>query len=720
MSIKSKIASLFGTSRQLYNLKKEDILTIEALPRVLNLNIIDSCNSKCTMCNIWRRDEELEISPQDLKKVLSDPLFAELTHVGVTGGEPTLREDLPQIYLTLIEVLPKLKGLSIITNAIVADDVKKSVKKVSEVCLSNNIKFSAMVSIDGVGEMHDKVRGTKGNFESAIQVYNYFKNELCIPVSFGCTISKINVWEVDDLLSYAIKNNMYGRFRIAETINRLYNQNRGQVIRNFDKDESYHLVLFFEKLKRAFEKNQMYQRTYSSIQNMLLGGDRLIGCPYHKNGIVLGSKGQINYCAPKSDDIGNGLEVSALEIYRSNFSKKEAIIANDCKKCIHDYHAPITYFEKKSELKTSLHSKLLRIEHMRKLLALSRFLKSVKKDKSMFRLFIVGWYGTETVGDKAILGGIIEDYTSRFGNKLEIVIGSLYPFITERTCHELGVKAKVVSSKTMDLLRYAKSSDEVVMGGGPLMDLEDLYVPLISFRIAKLYGNTTVVKGCGIGPVYAKKNEVIIEEVLRRSDKIELRDNKSLDVARAWGFSGASLSGDYAKNYIENNYRSENLNLEQNDVLTCYLREWTYEYSRDLTREEFLVLKESFETGIAKLIRNKAKELGVKKIRLDHMHNFVVGKDDRDFSRYFIEKYFADEQELEVSFNRKLSTVDSIVEEMKRSKFNICMRFHSVLFAQTLGVQFLAIDYTKGGKIRNFLQDNGAISNMLTIDDVVG
>ncbi|WP_299130592.1 radical SAM protein [uncultured Winogradskyella sp.] len=458
-----KIRSVYRLGRELYGLKKTIGINPNAKPSVLNLNIIDSCNSKCTMCNIWKQKETLEITPNQLVEILSDPLFSELKYVGVTGGEPTLREDLPQVYESIIKAVPTLRGLSIITNAIEENDVIQRIKVIKEICDQYHIPFSAMISIDGVGKVHNQVRGVKGNFETAINVFKYLKDELKIPTAFGCTISKINAWDADELLYYAKKHNMYGRFRVAESINRLYNQDRGKVIRNFSEDESYNLLLFFEKLKLTYEPNATFKRTYSSIQNVLNGGQRLIGCPYHNDGVVLGSKGQVSYCAPKSKIIGNAAEVSAQEIYTSNFKEKERILKENCKDCIHDYHAPITYQERKKELLEVFNSKILNIHSAGKALSLSRVLKKGKVNTKKYTVFIVGWYGTETVGDKAILGGIIDYYKAKYTNGLDIVIGSLYPFISERTIKELDIDAKIVSTKTLDFLRYAKSVDEIVM-----------------------------------------------------------------------------------------------------------------------------------------------------------------------------------------------------------------------------------------------------------------
>jgi polysaccharide pyruvyl transferase WcaK-like protein len=47
---------------------------------------------------------------------------------------------------------------------------------------------------------------------------------------------------------------------------------------------------------------------------------------------------------------------------------------------------------------------------------------------------IIGWYGTETVGDRGILAGILDIINiSEVDN---IFLGSLYPFFTERTLSE--------------------------------------------------------------------------------------------------------------------------------------------------------------------------------------------------------------------------------------------------------------------------------------------
>ena len=715
----NKVNSLFKNIKLLYILKMREVDLYKKVskPAVINLNANDICNSKCTMCNIWKNKKDKEISYNDLKQIFSDPFYSEVTGVGITGGEPTLREDLVELYRACIDFLPKLKYLSIITNCIKAEDVKRQLNSINNLCKDNGIDFTVMVSLDGYGDVHDKIRGRKGNFKSAIEVIRYVKEEIKIPISFGATISKGNVWAIDELLDFAKENNIYGRFRVAEFIKRLYNEDRGEVIRNFTDDESYHLALFFEKLKRTFEKNKTFNRTYSSIQNILLGGKRTIGCPYHNKGININAKGELAYCAPKSKIIGNAINESSSLIYKENLKEKKRILTEECSDCIHDYHSSITYQEQIKIYKDGFQKKFFKLYSVKKVLKLSNFLKPPKLSKSDYNILILGWYGTETVGDKAILGGIINSYKSKFEERLNVIVGSLYPFVTHQTLKELKIDAEVVNTSNFEFLRYSKKCNEVIMGGGPLMDLNELYVPLLSFSVAKKYNKKRTVYGCGLGPINQGKYKKAIGEILALSNDIKLRDKNSQAYAlEHFNISNTEMIGDPAKVYL--NSISPHLKPKKTKKLSLYLRDWEYLYAKGkMTEADFATVKSQFEKGLAMFIKMKAKELKVDTIEFNHMHNFVVGGDDRDFSRRFIKVHFQDDKR--ISYSPKLSTVNSIAESMKNSELNICMRFHSVLFAETLKTNFLAVDYTLGGKIEAYMSENNQCNNLFTINQII-
>jgi len=671
------------------------------------------------MCNIWKQKGDNSLSPKDFGVIFKDTLFKNVEHIGVTGGEPTLRGDLDEVCQNLISSLASLKSLSIITNSIKNQQSLERILEVRDTCKKNLINFSVMVSLDGVNEVHDKIRGIPGNFEKALWLIKELKDN-DIDVSIGCTISKENVWNVSDLLNFLKENSIYGRFRVAEFIKRLYNEDCS-VIKSFTQDETYHLAMFFHKLEMEYEKNETFKRTYRNIREMLLGKTRSIGCPYQSNGVVIGAEGQLSYCAPRSEVVGNAKKDSALEIFKKNIHVRDTIRQKDCSSCIHDYHDEYPFQKYLQTEVENILRKILQFKHFhlsKKILKIASYLPmSYVPSLKVRKILILGWYGTETVGDKAILGGILANYKKQYVN-CEFIVASIYPYITERTKSELNENFKVIDAYSINFFKSICVVDEVVMGGGPLMDLEELSIPYLGFYFAKLKNKVCTVYGCGLGPLNFEKYREAVFQILLLADLIKVRDSASVEFAKNLLGNSSSqkmieLTQDPAIKYVES---IKSIPTTQVNELCLFLREWTYEYSSHISYEIFLKNKKKLETSLKDLILIKARELGVKKIRFCHMHNFSLGSDDRDFSAKFINTYLNEIKDIEVTYDKGLSTIESITQSMQNSRFNICMRFHSVVFAQTLSVEYLAIDYTLGGKILGFLKDNQALDRLYKIE----
>lgn len=685
-----------------------------APPRTLNLLVNDICNSRCVMCNIWRQKRDQELTVDQLAQVLGDKLFAGICHVGVSGGEPTLRKDLPEIFEAICRTLPKITGASIITNAIRSDDVIGRVENVAEVCRSQEVDFSLMVSLDGIGEVHDTVRGREGNFDSAVDVIRHFRDQTDIPLLIGCTITKNNVWDVDDVLDFCRDNHVYGRFRVAEFIKRLYNLGQTTVIRNFDDDEAYHLAAFFKKLELDYETSHTIRRTYRNIQQMLLGAPRRMGCPYQSRAVTLDCRGNLLYCSVKSKVLGGALRQSAARLYWGHIAERRRILGEDCSGCIHDYHAPVTAAQLLDDLNQRLWRKVITLGHVRRLDQLLPTLPRRHPTLRCKHVFITGWYGTETVGDKAILGHIMRHYR-KLDSATRFSISSLHPFVTRRTIAELGLAAEVVPVYSYRFVTTAASADEVVMGGGPLMGINSLAIPWWAFAIARRVQGKTTVFGCGLGPLREPRHLNAVRAILMLADEIALRDTASVEWARQLtGRTDISCTGDPAVHYVRH-VANTCTAPEPQPVLACFLRRWPVHYRGELDVEQFESVREQFEANLAQGIKQIANQHGLTPV-LYPMHCFVDGEDDRDFNRRFARDYLSD---INVAVERKPSSVASIVHAMRGAQLNLCMRFHSVVFAHTLGADYLGIDYTNGGKISAFLHDQGASERAIGLCEVV-
>lgn len=445
---------------------------------------------------------------------------------------------------------------------------------------------------------------------------------------------------------------------------------------------------------------------------MLSGGRRQTGCPYQSNGVVLDSRGNIQYCAPKSESLGNTLQEDAWKLYSRNLSKRRKIIHDHCQECIHDYHFRETFQEKLKQYRNNLWEKIFSLEKLNLTIPLICKVPLPRINQTR-TIFITGWYGTETTGDKAILGAIMDSYEEKFPG-VKFIISSIHPFVTQRTLKELNKEAKVIPTQSFEFFKASKTADEVVMGGGPLMGIKALNIPIAAFMIAKEARKKTTIFGCGIGPFRSNYFKAKIQQLLNLSDEIILRDQDSGQLAKSLTKrEDIIVAEDPAKEYVKKRHLEIGV-VSKKNILACFLREWTQEYQGGLTNEEFDSIKNSFEENLAKEIKIICKEFNLRP-HFYSMHTFCVGGDDRIFHRKFTKKYF---QGLDYYIENSPSSVDQIIKAMQSSSINICMRFHSVLFAQTLGVNFIPIDYTQGGKIKGFLKDKNLLHRMIKLEDL--
>jgi sulfatase maturation enzyme AslB (radical SAM superfamily) len=275
------------------------------------------------------------MTPDEFAQLLADPYFADLEHVGITGGEPTLKRNLVDYYLVLPPALPKLTGASFITHGLDTDRALAAYAAVAAEYTARGLAFHGMVSIDGVGAVHDRVRGRPHAFDQATRTLFGLK-QLGVDTVACCTIVRSNVWGLWDLLEWGF-DKTYIRFRVGEFINRLGNADRRDEIRAFDDAERAELISFFETLIRSYEPNESVRKTYASIVSLLAGGQRLTGCPYRDGAAInLDCRGQFALCAPKGAP--HAIGASATLSVMSAETERRTIIAGHCSSCIHDYH----------------------------------------------------------------------------------------------------------------------------------------------------------------------------------------------------------------------------------------------------------------------------------------------------------------------------------------------------------------------------------------------
>ena len=104
------------------------------------------CNLKCAMCNIWdKKDLSPELTPDDIGRFMRRP--HRIYWLGITGGEPFLRNDLIQLVSAAISPPTTIKVIHFATNGILTDRIENLVRTLRT--RHKKIKFVFTLSIDG-------------------------------------------------------------------------------------------------------------------------------------------------------------------------------------------------------------------------------------------------------------------------------------------------------------------------------------------------------------------------------------------------------------------------------------------------------------------------------------------------------------------------------------------------------------------------------------------
>ena len=165
------------------------------------------CNSRCRTCFNWKNTDGAkkdELSLIEIEKISkSMPKFLWFL---ASGGEPFLREDLPDI----CEIFYRNNGVkhfSIPTNGLLPKVIKNNLEKILQRCPKASVNL--VLSLDGLGEKHDEARGVKGNFEKFLKTFSLvsplrekYQN---LSVKVHTVITNRNCGDLDGIISYVKK-----------------------------------------------------------------------------------------------------------------------------------------------------------------------------------------------------------------------------------------------------------------------------------------------------------------------------------------------------------------------------------------------------------------------------------------------------------------------------------------------------------------------------------
>jgi MoaA/NifB/PqqE/SkfB family radical SAM enzyme len=166
------------------------LLPSKIRPLAAHVKLTENCQAKCISCNYWQTRWQDGINTDRAIALVNEIGALGVRSLRFTGGEPLLRTDLFQI-LTRSNTAP-FQSIIIQTNGLL---LKKLHKEVNDSPVT-----SVAVSIDGLKETNDLIRGIRGYFDLAMEGIKLLRNK---KVRISVTLNRISAKELSELADIA-------------------------------------------------------------------------------------------------------------------------------------------------------------------------------------------------------------------------------------------------------------------------------------------------------------------------------------------------------------------------------------------------------------------------------------------------------------------------------------------------------------------------------------
>jgi len=292
--------------------------------------VTENCNARCKHCLLGERNKVTnELTIDEIEKVSAN--MDNMLFFTPTGGEPFLRKDLAEI-VKIFHRNNAALNVGIPTNGSLSEQVVSTVQDILESCPDVDLHID--VSIDAIGEEHDRIRGFKGLFERAVHTYkelrqmekHYEKLSACVEV----TVSAFNQDKLVELYNYLKKK--VGVNTVFTLLTR--GAPRNAAAKNFDisKYEEFHRIL--ERDNKARLLSGYYKLPFSDILNAKrIVRPRLIAKTVRENrfqipcyagslGGAMFSRGQVLPCELLVDKVMGNVRDFDYDLKKIWFSKR--------------------------------------------------------------------------------------------------------------------------------------------------------------------------------------------------------------------------------------------------------------------------------------------------------------------------------------------------------------------------------------------------------------
>lgn len=180
-------------------------------PLGVEIEITTACNMRCKHCFQGEYPQKY-MSLKKFKEIIDILCYTNVYEINLVGGEVFCHENL---YEMLEYLKNKNMSITIVTNGFAIDDKWVDI-------LSNISNLHLLLSMDGVGKIHDYIRG-EGKYIKLQQTLNKLKQKK-INVEILTTINSYNAEYIDEIIDYTKSTGIPANFNLFKPFQDKHNE----------------------------------------------------------------------------------------------------------------------------------------------------------------------------------------------------------------------------------------------------------------------------------------------------------------------------------------------------------------------------------------------------------------------------------------------------------------------------------------------------------------
>jgi MoaA/NifB/PqqE/SkfB family radical SAM enzyme len=286
-------------------------------PLVLSHLITGRCNCRCDTC-LWRGNNGEELTTAEVARLYRDAARSGVIMNVLWGGEPLLREDIPEVLRTSKEY-----GFvtTLITNGYYLQERASELQDVD----------SLIVSIDLPSQQHDRLRGCPGILHRTLAGMEEIRRRYpSIKIMINTVVSRLNVQRIPEMVFLAKELGLSIYLSPMETGVKPFQEGPGP---------KEHLALDGDALAGVCRKAIELKRQGYPINNSLsylrtfIPKKKPYTCHARKVYLHVSPSGDIENCLRREKPFGNVRERPLRDILRDTEYRRQTLAPTRCHVC---------------------------------------------------------------------------------------------------------------------------------------------------------------------------------------------------------------------------------------------------------------------------------------------------------------------------------------------------------------------------------------------------